>query len=157
MSKSEANKKMKVSNPLRALVHKGVDDIFKMAEMRSLLVERLLKDYALETVHKEDADTATQQFDLWRSQRELLKPLSLEGQRVLFVLRSKYKVDAIISKFHKCKEVLVALIHHIIDKFYDDFQRVQNSAPKGARMKSTRLQKQQTTEKGNLLRNISLN
>lgn len=157
MSKSEANKKMKVANPLRALVHKGVDDIFKMAEMSCLLVERLLKDYALEMVHKEDANAATQQFDLWRSQREFLKPLSLEGQRMLFVLRSKYKVDAIIDKFRNCTEALAALIHHIIDAFYDDFQKVQNSAPKGARMKSTSLKKQQTTEKGNLLRNISLN
>lgn len=159
MNEKETGKKPRtLARSRRALVNNGIEELFKTAGIKALLVERLLKDYALAVLNKEKTEKeAIQKFKQWQNPK-VIKTLSVAAQRVLFLLQNNYNVNAILQKHSECSTALRELIHRIVDAFYNDFQKVQNK-PAGAvsRNRAARLQKQQLTEKDRLFRNISLN
>lgn len=158
MNENESSKKTKaLTNPNKTLVSKGIDDIFKRVNIQSLLVERLLKEHAVEELNKTgNTKEALQKFELWRRDYGIIGSLSLEAQRTLFLLKNKYKIEASLKNHTASSAALEEMIHHIIDTLFDAFQKAQNT-PVGIRQKKGAGLQKQKNQKPNLLGNISLN
>lgn len=159
MSENSSNKKTEaLANPLQALVNKGVDALFKAAKLpQPSHVGMSLRAYALEG---KDSQEPLKDFNQWEGAQG--SKLSQAALKVLFLFKDKYKVDDFLRKNNNATAA-EEIIAHITATFFEAYGKAQNSsaairaAKKAAQLGKQQTTRQQTTEKENLFKNISLN